>query len=112
MKKKYFYGVLILAFLGSNLLTAVVCNRLSRLLHLGGIFMTRLKAAELNEQLLQIVLSRLERQDPELPTKLRRIQEEYHFSYEGSNLPELLKKHFPEEFPPHTAPPPDCEGVR
>ena len=61
---------------------------------------TRLKAAELNARLLQIVLSRLERQDPELQTKLKRLQEEYRYSYEGSNLPELLRKYFPEEFPP------------
>lgn len=100
MKKRYVYGLIILAFLASNLLTAVVCNRLSGQFRLGGIFMTRLKAAELNARLLQIVLSRLERQDPELQTKLKRLQEEYRYSYEGSNLPELLRKYFPEEFPP------------
>ena len=102
MKKRYVYGLLILAFIGSNLLTAVVSDRLSRGFRLGGIFMARLKTAEQNEQLLRIVLSRLERQDPELPAKLKRLQAEYRFSYEGSNLPELLKKYFPEEFPPNS----------
>lgn len=97
MKKKYIVGFLVLMII-SNILTGIMSYKIYQVVSVGKIVNRNLDAGERSVLLLQIIISRLEKKDLKLLDNLKHVHDELFYSYEGSNLQDLLKKYFPEEF--------------
>ena len=97
MKKKYIVGFLVLMII-SNILTGIMSYKIYQVVSVGKIVNRNLDAGERSVLLLQIIISRLEKKDLKLLDNLKHVHDELFYSYEGSNLRDLLKKYFPEEF--------------
>ncbi len=98
MKKIFFYSILILTLIATNLLTGAVAIQSHRFSSIGQIFMCNISSGERNRLLLQFLISRLRAHDPYLLNNLRQIRNEFVYSREGSNLLDLIRKKYPEEF--------------
>ena len=97
MKKKYIMGFLLLMII-SNILTGIISYKIYQVVSIGKIVNSNLEAGERSVLLIQIIISRLEKKDLKLLDNLKHVHDELFYSYEGSNLRDLLKKYFPEEF--------------
>lgn len=97
MKKKYIMGFLLLMII-SNILTGIISYKIYQVVSIGKIVNRNLEAGERSVLLIQIIISRLEKKDLKLLDDLKHVHDELFYSYEGSNLRDLLKKYFPEEF--------------
>ena len=97
MKKKYIVGFLVLMII-SNILTGIMSYKIYQVVSVGKIVNRNLDAGERSVLLLQIIISRLEKKDLKLLDNLKHVHDELFYSYECSNLQDLLKKYFPEEF--------------
>lgn len=97
MKKKYIMGILLLMII-SNILTGIISYKIYQVVSIGKIVNRNLEAGERSVLLIQIIISRLEKKDLKLLDNLKHVHDELFYSYEGSNLRDLLKKYFPEEF--------------
>mgnify|MGYP000124037454 CR=1 FL=1 len=97
MKKKYIMGFLLLMII-SNILTGIISYKIYQVVSIGKIVNRNLEAGERSVLLIQIIISRLEKKDLKLLDNLKHVHDELFYSYEGSNLRDLLKKYFPEEF--------------
>ena len=97
MKNKYIIGFLLLMII-SNILTVIISYKIYQVVSIGKIVNRNLEAGERSVLLIQIIISRLEKKDLKLLDNLKHVHDELFYSYEGSNLRDLLKKYFPEEF--------------
>ena len=82
----------------SNVLTGIISYKIYQVVSIGKIVNRNLEAGERSVLLIQIIISRLEKKDLKLLDNLKHVHDELSYSYEGSNLRDLLKKYFPEEF--------------
>ncbi len=90
-------GFLLLMII-SNILTGIISYKIYQVVSIGKIVNRNLEAGERSVLLIQIIISRLEKKDLKLLDDLKHVHDELFYSYEGSNLRDLLKKYFPEEF--------------
>ena len=90
-------GFLLLMII-SNILTGIISYKIYQVVSIGKIVNRNLEAGERSVLLIQIIISRLEKKDLKLLDNLKHVNDELFYSYEGSNLRDLLKKYFPEEF--------------
>ena len=97
MKKKYIMGFLLLMII-SNILTGIISYKIYQVVSIGKIVNRNLEAGERSVLLIKIIISRIEKKDLKILDNLKHVHDELFYSYEGSNLRDLLKKYFPEEF--------------
>ena len=90
-------GFLLLMII-SNILTGIISYKIYQVVSIGKIVNRNLEAGDRSVLLIQIIISRLEKKDLKLLDNLKHVHDELFYSYEGSNLRDLLKKYFPEEF--------------
>lgn len=90
MKKKYIMGFLLLMII-SNILTGIISYKIYQVVSIGKIVNRNLEAGERSVLLIQIIISRLEKKDLKLLDNLKHVHDELFYSYEGSNLRDLLR---------------------